>query len=306
MTIDAIIPIYKPDQRLFRLVEKLENQTVPVQKIILMNTEQEYFDELTRGTGFWEKHPTVEIHHLSKQEFDHGGTRHRGVQYSKSDVFLMLTQDAMPVDEFLVEKLTANLGANVAVAYGRQLPAADSDVTEKISRRFNYPGKSRIKTAEDIKTLGIKTFFCSNVCAAYRRDIYEESGGFIRHTIFNEDMIYAASVIKAGYGVAYVADARVIHSHRYGNLQQLRRNFDLGVSQAEHPEVFRGVPSEAEGKRLIRETCRYLRKRNLWYKIPGFFVQCCFRYTGYLLGKNYRKLPKKWVLAFTDNQNYWK
>lgn len=306
MTIDAIIPIYKPDQRLFRLVEKLENQTVPVQKIILMNTEQEYFDELTRGTGFLEKHPAVEVHHLSKQEFDHGGTRHRGVQYSKSDVFLMMTQDAMPVDEFLVEKLTANLGAKVAVAYGRQLPAADSDETEKISRLFNYPGKSRIKTAEDMKTLGIKTFFCSNVCAAYRRDIYEESGGFIRHTIFNEDMIYAASVIKAGYGVAYEADARVIHSHRYGNLQQLRRNFDLGVSQAEHPEVFRGVPSEAEGKRLIRETCRYLRKRNLWYKIPGFFVQCCFKYTGYLLGKNYRKLPKKWVLAFTDNQNYWK
>lgn len=306
MTIDAIIPIYKPDQRLFGLVEKLENQTVPVQKIILMNTEQAYFDKLTRGTGFSEKHPAVEVHHLSKQEFDHGGTRHRGVQYSKSDVFLMLTQDAMPVDEFLVEKLTANLGEKVAVAYGRQLPAADSDETEKISRRFNYPGKSRIKTAEDIKTLGIKTFFCSNVCAAYRRDIYEESGGFIRHTIFNEDMIYAASVIKAGYGVAYEADARVIHSHRYGNLQQLRRNFDLGVSQAEHPEVFRGVPSEAEGKRLVRETCRYLRKRNLWYKIPGFFVQCCFRYTGYLLGKNYRKLPKKWVLAFTDNRNYWK
>lgn len=306
MTIDAIIPIYKPDQRLFGLVEKLENQTVSVQKIILMNTEQKYFDELVRGTDFLEKHPEVEVHHLPKQEFDHGGTRHRGVQCSKSDIFLMLTQDAMPVDEFLVERLTANLRGKVAVAYGRQLPSADSDETEKISRLFNYPGRSRIKTAEDMKTLGIKTFFCSNVCAAYRRDIYEESGGFIRHTIFNEDMIYAASVIKAGYGVAYEADARVIHSHRYRNLQLLRRNFDLGVSQAQHPEVFRGVPSEAEGKRLVRETCNYLRKRNLWYRIPGFFVQCCFRYTGYLLGKHYRKLPRKWVLFVTDNQDYWK
>lgn len=306
MTIDAIIPIYKPDQRLFGLVERLENQTVSIRKIILMNTERKYFDALVRGTDFLEKHPEVEVHHLTKREFDHGGTRHRGVQYSKSDIFLMLTQDAMPADAFLVEKLTAALVEKVAVAYGRQLPAADSDETEKISRCFNYPGSSRVKTAEDIGTLGIKTFFCSNVCAAYRRDIYEESGGFIRHTIFNEDMIYAASVIKAGYGVAYEAEARVIHSHRYGNLQQLRRNFDLGVSQAEHPEVFRGVPSEAEGKRLVRKTCRYLRKRNLWHKIPGFFVQCCFKYTGYLLGKNYRKLPKRLVLFVTDNQDYWK
>lgn len=306
MTIDAIIPIYKPGRELFRLVERLEDQTVPIRKIILMNTERAYFEALVRGTDFPERHPRVEVHHLEKREFDHGGTRHRGVQCSESDVFLLLTQDAMPVDEFLVEKLTANLGGNVAVAYGRQLPAADSDETEKVSRYFNYPGKSRIKTAADLETLGIKTFFCSNVCAAYRRDVYEESGGFLRHTIFNEDMIYAASVIRAGYGVAYEADARVVHSHRYGCLQQLRRNFDLGVSQAEHPEVFRGISSEAEGTKLVRETCRYLAKRNLWYRIPGFLVQCCFKYVGYMLGKNNRRLPKGWVLRITDNQDYWK
>lgn len=40
MTIDAIIPIYKLDQGLFRRVERLENQMVPVQKIVLTNTEK--------------------------------------------------------------------------------------------------------------------------------------------------------------------------------------------------------------------------------------------------------------------------
>ena len=30
----------------------------------------------------------------------------------------------------------------------------------------------------------------------------------------------------------------MIHSHQYTNWQQLRRNFDLGVSQADHPEVY--------------------------------------------------------------------
>ena len=72
----------------------------------------------------------------------------------------------------------------------------------------------------------------------------------MRHTIFNEDMIYAAGLVKAGYGVAYEAEARVIHSHNYTGRQQLRRNFDLGVSQAQHPEIFRGVPSEGEDHRL--------------------------------------------------------
>ena len=34
----------------------------------------------------------------------------------------------------------------------------------------------------------------------------------MNHTIFNEDMIYAAGVIQAGYAIAYAADAKVIHS----------------------------------------------------------------------------------------------
>ena len=81
-----------------------------------------------------------------------------------------------------------------------------------------------------------------------RREIYEELGGFVRHTIFNEDMIYAAKAVEAGYSVAYAADAQVVHSHNYTNGQQFHRNFDLGVSQAEHPEIFAAYPSESEGK----------------------------------------------------------
>ena len=48
-------------------------------------------------------------------------------------------------------------------------------------------------------------------------------------TIFNEDMIYAADLIHAGYGIAYAADAKVVHSHNYSCSQQFHRNFDLGV-----------------------------------------------------------------------------
>lgn len=46
--------------------------------------------------------------------------------------------------------------------------------------------KSRLRP-----TWEFKTFFCSNVCAMYRRSIYEKLGGFVKHTIFNEDMIFA-------------------------------------------------------------------------------------------------------------------
>lgn len=306
MKTDVIIPVYRPGKELFSLLDRLEKQTAPVQNIILMNTEEKYYEELVYGSPAMEKYTNVKVHHLSKREFDHGGTRHRAVGYSDAEAFIFMTQDAMPADAFLVEKLTANLKGNVAAAYGRQLPGADSGVLERISRGFNYPPVSRIKSMEDIESLGIKTFFCSNVCAAYRRDIYEELGGFVRHTIFNEDMIYAAAAVRAGYSISYEAEARVIHSHNYTNMQQLRRNFDLGVSQAEHPEVFDGVPSESEGKKLVKEAWRSLRGKKQLYLFPGFCVQCGFKYAGYLLGKNYRRLPRSWVLAITTNREYWK
>ena len=306
MKIDVIIPVYKPGPELFTLLKRLGSQTAAVQNIILMNTEEKYFQRLINDNPkFWDEHRNIKVYHLSRREFDHGGTRHMGIMHSDAEIFLTMTQDAMPVDKHLVERLVQGLADGVAVAYARQLPSGSSSELERISRAFNYPETSCVKKRDDIKTLGIKTFFCSNVCAAYRRDIYDELGGFIRHIIFNEDMIYAAKAVKAGYGIAYQAQAHVIHSHNYTNMQQLRRNFDLGVSQADHPEVFGDVSSESEGKKLVGEAWRRLKEKRQLYRFPGFLVQCCFKYAGYLLGKHYRRLPRKWVLALTDNRPYW-
>ena len=306
MKIDVIIPVYRPEKEFLLLLDRLERQTIPVQNIILMNTEEKYFEKLIYGIRFEDRYPNVRIFHLPKWEFDHGGTRHQAVLQSDADVFVTMTQDALPADDYLIEKLTRNLSGQVAAAYARQLPRVDCRETEKASRHFNYPPVSRVKTSADIETLGVKTFFCSNVCAAYRRDVYDILGGFIKHTIFNEDMIYAAGAVKAGYGIAYEADAKVYHSHNYTNMQQLKRNFDLGVSQADHPEIFARIPSESEGKKLVKETYAYLKGRKKLYLFPVFCIQCAFKYTGYLLGKSYRKLPRKLILKITNNREYWR
>lgn len=305
MKIDVIIPLYKPGKELFTLLDALNKQTVSVQNLILMNTEEKYFDRLVYGTDFPDRYKNVKVYHFSKREFDHGKTRHIGVCKSDADIFVMMTQDAVPADEYLLERLIQNLKGDVAVAYGRQLPKEDCSPEERFSRKFNYSDKSRVKSQADLNELGIKTFFCSNVCAAYRRDIYEELGGFVRRAIFNEDMIYASKVIRKGYKIAYEAEAEVYHSHNYTNMQQLRRNFDLGVSQAEHPEVFKDVPSESEGMKLVKETTKHLKENQMKRRIPHFYMQCACKYAGYLLGKNYQKLPRKMVLWLTSSKEYW-
>lgn len=306
-TVDIIIPTYKPGKSFIELVQKLKKQTYPIHKIVIVNTEEKYYNQLIYGTNFSEESKNVEVYHLSKKEFDHGRTRNQGVKRTTADYFVCLTQDAMPVDYTLIGNLVEAIEQPmVAVAYGRQLPDKDCDVIEQYTRAFNYPEHSFTKGIEDLPRLGIKTYFCSNVCAIYKRDIFEKLGGFISHTIFNEDMIYAAGAVKAGYRIAYAADACVIHSHNYTCMEQFHRNFDLGVSQADNPEIFANIPSESEGIRMIRKTAEYLRKNGKGNKVFLLYIRSGFKYIGYRMGYNYKKLPRKLVLKCTMNKDYWR
>ncbi len=306
-SVDIILPTFKPTRELFDLIELLESQTYPIHKIIIMNTEEKYFERLFHGTKILKVYHNIEVHHLSAREFDHAGTRRRAVKYSNADIFVCMTQDALPVDTGLIQVLVNALmdGEDIAAAYARQLPRSDCREIERFTRGFNYPKESCIKSAQDMKRLGIKTFFCSNVCSAYSRRIYDALGGFERRAIFNEDMIYAGHAVKAGKRIAYAADAKVIHSHNFTCMQQFRRNFDLGVSQCEHPEVFDGVSSESEGSRLVTDTVRHLWNTKNKELIPYLFISSAFKFIGYRVGKAYRHLPAKMVRWCSSNRNYW-
>ena len=97
-----------------------------------------------------------------------------------------------------------------------------------------------------------------------------------------------------------------IHSHNYGCMAQFHRNFDLAVSQADHPEVFQGIHSESEGIRLVKQTARYLVKQRRPWLVPGMIVKSGFKYMGYRLGRCYRLLPSGLAAKCSMNKEYWK
>ena len=302
-TVDVIIPVYKPGNEFFELLNKLSTQSFPVNKVILMNTGEAPWKDEIEG-----KYPFCEVHLLKKDNFDHGGTRHEGTTYSKADYLLFMTQDAMPANEKLVENLVNafSLDTKVKAAYARQLPNDTCREIEKYTRSFNYPAESRVKSKADLEQLGIKTFFCSNVCAMYERATYESQGGFIRRTIFNEDMIYVGGLIQADYKIAYVAEAEVIHSHNYNAIEQFHRNFDLAVSQTDNPQIFAGIRSEKEGIRLVINSAKHLLKvKKPWLLIP-LVTTSAGKILGYKFGQNYRRLSRGFILKCTMNPSYWR
>lgn len=299
--VDIIIPTYRPDEKVVFLVKKLLKQTYQADRIHLINTETGVFPSELEVLD-----SRVKITHIRKEEFDHGGTRHMGAMQSKADFVVFMTQDALPANDRMLEELMRPFeDPQVTASYGRQLPASDCNLIERYTREFNYPAESRVKSLKDLETLGIKTYFCSDVCAAYRKTVYDSLGGFEEKTIFNEDMIMAARMIHSGAKVAYAAEAKVIHSHNYSCMQQLKRNFDLAVSQAEHPDIFENVRSESEGIRLVKDNAAYLVKKKKPWMVISLVVKSGFKYIGYRLGKNYRKLPEWLIRKCTMNPGYW-
>ena len=313
-TVGVVIPVFCPGQLFHELLRRLARQTHIPEEVVIINTIP---DPRRRGAAqqteaaelaeeFQTSFPSLTVLEVRQKDFGHGRTRNLGIGHTDTELVLCMTQDALPRDSRLVERLIRAFDdPAVAAAYARQLPGKRSSVLEAETRIFNYPASSAIKSAEDLNRLGIKTFFCSDVCAMWRRSVYDQTGGFEKDVIFNEDMILAGKMIQNGYRIAYCADAQVYHAHHYSGIRQLHRNFDLGVSQADYPEIFNMASSSREGLRFVRQTTSDLIRSGRGYLIPQFLWQSGCKYAGYQLGKRYRKLPKRLVSVLTDSPAYW-
>ncbi len=284
---ELIIPTYKPGTEFAEALRRLALQSFPPDRLTVINTDEAFWNpELERIF------PGMTVRHIPKEEFDHGTTRYLAAKASDADILIFMTQDACPADRRLLENLTAPLRRGEAVvSYARQIPKKEADPIERITRDSNYPPQSRIKSKKDLPEMGIKTIFCSNVCAAYDRAYYERLGGFDHPLSFNEDMLFASKVIEAGGSIAYAADAVVIHSHNYTGRQQYVRNYQIGKTQAEHPEVFEKLPSEGEGIRLVKKTASELVRRGKPLQVVRLVWLSGCKYLGYRAGKRSVKKP---------------
>ena len=97
--LDVVIPVYKPGNELSVILKRLLKQDFSVNRIILINTEKEFFDDKYLIDG------RIEVHHIAKSEFDHANTRHMGMELSNAEYVLFMTMDAVPADRMLTKNL---------------------------------------------------------------------------------------------------------------------------------------------------------------------------------------------------------
>jgi rhamnosyltransferase len=300
MDISVIIPTLNAADKLRRVLESLKGQTSrPGEIIIIDSSSTDNTVEIAEQFGC-----ITSI--IPPEDFNHGRTRNIAARTAQGEILVFMTQDAIPCDDRMLELLTHPLrDGRAAAAYARQIANRDAYPHEMLARQVNYPDQSHIKTMTDLGEMGIKTFFFSNAASAVLKREFELAGEFPEDVIVNEDMLLCSRLLAGGLAVAYQADALVFHSHNYSLAQQFKRYFDIGVFMAQAGGALFGAKTTGQGRRFV---CRQLRvllsdKKYLW-----FLRTCadnCFRYLGFILGRNHGLLPRRLKKRLSAQRGFW-
>ena len=143
---------------------------------------------------------------IRKEEFSHSFTREKEAFESDADIIVFITQDVKIVRDDWLYYLTKDIiDGKVDACYSRQL--CNNNTIEKYTRESNYPEKSRIVSKEDVKKLGLKTFFFSDASSAISNQVFKKLNGYDQKKLpISEDMYIAYKLIMNGYKIKYCSD----------------------------------------------------------------------------------------------------
>lgn len=281
MDISVIIPTLNAEHEIDALLIALDRQSIQPNEILVVDSASE-----DKTIELVQKHKRVRLLEIDRQDFNHGTTRDMALNESSGDFVCFLTQDAVPVSDDYLKRLVAPMveDSNIALVSGRQLPKANARRFEQLVRDFNYPGAPSVRSKGDLKKFGIKTFFASDTCSAYRRTAYLECGGF-DHVNTNEDMLMAAKFIASGMKVAYEPRAEVYHSHNLTPSQQFARNRAVGFFLETHADDLMQASEIGEGGRLVKAVSSQLLREGNLVEFIAFGVDCFARLLGNRAGR---------------------
>ncbi|MHB8880191.1 MAG: glycosyltransferase family 2 protein [Thermodesulfovibrionales bacterium] len=299
--VTVIIPTLNAGKQIGPLLEKLRSQTIPCEILVIDSSSDDATVSIARSLNAG----TIVI---NRADFDHGGSRTMAGKAAQGDILVYLTQDALPADTEMLERLVRSFAdAATSAVCGRQLPAPEAAPLAAHLRLFNYPAVSCLKNLSDKKTYGIKTPFLSNSCAAYRRSALEAIGWFREGMILGEDTSAGADLLLSGHTLAYAADAAVYHSHNYTAMQEFRRYFDIGVFHACEAwllDEFGGAGGE--GMIYVMSAARHLLRSGRYLLLPELLLRSGLKLIGYNLGRIYNKIPLALIKKMSMHPDWWK
>jgi rhamnosyltransferase len=246
------------------------------------------------------------IFKIKPQEFHHSRTRNLGAKLAQGKYLVYITQDALPLDEYLLINLISPLDGDSQVAgvYGRQIAYPDAKPMEKFFYEYFYPNERRVITSKDLNDLSefcTTHVYISDVCSALRKEAWAHVT-FDESIIMAEDKKWAIDVLRAGYKIVYEPKATVYHSHNYSITSIFKRRFDDGVAMRQIFGKSGGVTSR--GLIYLLSEIKYL-TNNYKSWIPYALIYDLAMFTGLTLGKYYQYVPYKLRTKMSRHKDWW-
>ena len=280
LKVSVIIPTWNAEPWLERQLDCLLKQTVEAEVLVVDSGSRDATVRIAeRYSG------RVRLLRISRETFDHGGTRDDALRRSAGEFVLFLTQDALPAGNRYIETLLSPFrDPSVAAVFGRQTACPDAPAYERYIREFNYPNRKRVWGEEEIGHLGAKAYFFSDVCSAYRRSCYLSVGGFDHSCDISEDMLMAAKLLHAGWKLAYEPEAEVLHSHAPTVPGEYRRYVRIGRMTERYRGRLSGARFSSEGGHLVRSVAGKLLGQGKILPLAAFLLRMAARYAGFRTG----------------------
>lgn len=175
------------------------------------------------------------IEQINSSDFGHGRTRNYAISKCDSEFIALITQDALPINEYWLMNLVKLIQSNEKIAgvFGRHIAyeSASLFVKRDIDRIFisinkngnMYQITDQLKYKNDQNYRKIMHFFSDNN-ACLRKSVWEKYP--YPDIEFAEDQIWAKIILEAGYIKAYSHEAAVYHSHDFSIWEKFQRNYD--------------------------------------------------------------------------------
>lgn len=193
-----VIRAYNEERHIARLLTGILEQTVKDVQIILVDSGSQ-----DATVAIASRFP-VEIVHIQPQDFTFGRSLNTGIARAKAGLVVMASAHVYPVYPDWLEKLLEPFSdPQIGLVYGKQRGSASSKYSEHRVFRGWYPDRSIPRQNHP---------FCNNANAAIRRELWE------RHPYDEllpglEDIAWARWLLDQGLGLAYAAEAEIIHVH---------------------------------------------------------------------------------------------
>ena len=301
--ISVVIPVKNGGVDLVRCLEAIARQDVDdeVEVVVVDSGSTDGSPERARDLG-------ARVIEISPEEFSHGGARTLGASVAHGDVLAFTTQDAYANDEHWLAHLVAPLvSERVAGAYGRQLPHANANPSERYFLDFLYGAEPRTQRLPDPSRLSFHSTLFSNVNSASPRAVLDRYP-LADDVLMSEDQEWSRRVLLDGLEIVYEPRAAVRHSHAYTVKTAFRRFFDSGASAG------RSFVSEAGESRaaLRRAGARYAlgevswlwRTRQLRW-LPYAVVYESAKFAGLQLGLRHKRVPRPLKRRMSSLPSLW-